>query len=379
MCVVNQKCIRNHAIEYSLARRHDAATKKVSPERLIRIGDVLVNSTGTGTLGRVAQVRYMPAEPTTVDSHVTIVRPGPGMFDLNFFGYALIAIEREIQEGGEGCGGQTELARSKLEHDYWVAFPTDLSDQRRIVAILDEAFAGIATATDNAEKNLQNAREIFEIQLQSVFDASGDCAPLSSLTTDISDGDHSPPPKAPRGVPFITISNIDKATRSIDFRDTFFVPDDYFRNLKSNRKPRRGDVLYTVTGTFGIPVLVTDDIDFCFQRHIGLIRPKSDTDSAWLSYALLSPQTFRQATTAATGTAQKTVSLTALRNIVVPRRSLEEQRATAAKLDSLSAETQRLERIYGQKLRALAELKQSLLQKAFNGDLPDKSAQRKIA
>ena len=112
ICVLNQRCIRDHRVNYTSARRHDVKAKKVSDDRLIKLGDVLVNSTGTGTLGRVAQVREKPSEPTTVDSHVTIVRPAQGKFFPEFFGYMLVFIEDIIKEAGEGCGGQTELARS---------------------------------------------------------------------------------------------------------------------------------------------------------------------------------------------------------------------------------------------------------------------------
>jgi len=90
VCVLNQKCIRDHRVNYEQSRRHDSITKSVSTERFIQLGDVLVNSTGTGTLGRVAQIRELPTEPTTVDSHVTIVRPKPGKFFQDFFGYMLI-------------------------------------------------------------------------------------------------------------------------------------------------------------------------------------------------------------------------------------------------------------------------------------------------
>jgi type I restriction enzyme S subunit len=88
-----------------------------------------------------------------------------------------------------------------------------------------------------------------------------------------------------------------------------------------------------------------------------------------LSYALLSPQVFRQATMGSTGAAQKTVSLSVLRNIKVPKKNLLEQRAIAVQLDLLSTETQRLESIYRRKLVALDELKKSLLCQAFNGEL----------
>ncbi len=282
----------------------------------------------------------------------------------------LIFIEEAIKEAGEGCGGQTELARSVLAEKFLVAYPLLQSEQHRIVAILDEAFDGIATARTNAEKNLQNARALFESHLQMVFETNGRRVRISELATDVTDGDHSPPPKAPSGIPFITISDINKRTRSIDFSNTFSVTLEYFRNLKPNKKPKRGDVLYTVTGaTLGIPVLVKEDAEFCFQRHIGLIRPKPDTDSIWLSYALLSPQVFRQATVGSTGTAQKTVSLAVLRSIEVPLISLAEQQEVAAKLDSLFSETQRLESICQQKLTALDNLKKSLLHQAFSGQL----------
>ncbi len=276
---------------------------------------------------------------------------------------------RSIKDGTSGSA-QGGVNASKLG-ELFIPIP-QLAEQQRIVAILDEAFAGIATATANAEKNLQNARELFESTLQAVFAEKGEgCeqVTLSDLATDITDGDHSPPPKSPTGVPFITISNIDKGTNTIDFSDTFKVPDDYYHGLKPNKKPIRGDVLYSVTGSFGIPVLITDDFDFCFQRHIGLIRPKEGVNSAWLYYLLMSPIVFNQANHGATGTAQKTVSLKVLRNIVVPKMPIETQEEIVEILDKAYSSVKRLEAIYPSKLDELADLKQSILEKAFAGEL----------
>lgn len=247
-----------------------------------------------------------------------------------------------------------------------------IEEQRRIVTLLDEAFADIATAKANAEKNLQNARELFNSHLDAIVvhaQENGEIVTLSELATDITDGDHMPPPKVEHGLPFITIGNIDKQTRTIDFADTFKVPREYFDALKANKKPMRGDVLYTVTGSFGIPVLVEDDAEFCFQRHIGLIRPKADVDSTWLHYLLQSPQVFKQAADGATGTAQKTVSLKVLRNLQVPRISHKQQSAHVETLGSVETECRRLESIYRQKLTALEDLKKSLLHQAFSGQL----------
>lgn len=247
-----------------------------------------------------------------------------------------------------------------------------LSEQHRIVEILDKAFADIAKAKANAEQNLRNARELFESQLNEVFQVDYreyDIIALSELVSEVTDGDHQPPPKSLDGIPFITIGNIIKDTRQLDFSSTFKVPRSYFASLKTNRRPQRGDVLYTVTGSFGIPVLIDSDWEFCFQRHIGLIRPKTDTDSRWICYLLLSPQVYSQAAMAATGTAQKTVSLRSLRSLRVPRLPVARQQQQADQLDVLSAETQRLTRIYERKLVELEALKKSILHKAFSGEL----------
>jgi len=269
----------------------------------------------------------------------------------------------------EGTGATVQGVKLPFVKSLPISVPP-LPEQQRIVGILDEAFAGIATARANAEQNLQNARALFESHLQSVFKRQPNEVSLSALAADVTDGDHMPPPKAPAGVPFITISNIVKRTRQIDFSNTFTVPVAYFQNLKPNKKPRVGDVLYTVTGaTLGIPVLVEEERDFCFQRHIGLVRPKPDTHSAWLTYALLSPQVFRQATIGSTGAAQKTVSLSVLRDLKLPKLSFTEQRRIAAELDAISAETERLAVVCERKLTALEALKKSLLHQAFTGQL----------
>jgi len=267
-----------------------------------------------------------------------------------------------------GAVGHKRVSKDWIEN-YLIPFPP-LPEQQRIVVILDEAFAAIAKAKANAQQNLQNAKELFESYLQGVFENKNwEKVKLSELAKDITDGDHMPPPKSEEGFPFITISNINKQNRQIDFSDTFKVPKVYFDKLKENRRPKKGDVLYTVTGSYGIPVLIEDDFEFCFQRHIGLIRPKENVSSKWLYYWILSPNAIFQANDTATGTAQKTVSLTALRNFVLPKMTLKTQQVIVQKLDALNAETKKLESIYQQKINDLEELKKSILQKAFSGEL----------
>ncbi|MDP2247878.1 MAG: restriction endonuclease subunit S [Nitrosomonadales bacterium] len=287
------------------------------------------------------------------------------IIDKNFLFNFLLKHEAEIVGNS---GAVFDSVNKKQIESILIPVPP-IHEQERIVAILDQAFVGIAKARANAEQNLRNARTLFESHLQNIFSQGDEFVALSELATDITDGDHMPPPKTTNGIPFITISNVNKQTRLIDFSDTFTVDHDYYNNLKPNRKPQKGDVLYTVTGSYGIPVIVDFELEFCFQRHIGLIRPNRNTNSQWLYYLLLSPSVFQQASDGATGTAQKTVSLKVLRNIKVPQMSSTKQQEIVRTLDALAKETQRLETLYQHKITLLDELKKSLLQQAFAGEL----------
>lgn len=108
--VINQKCIRDHMIDLSQARTH---TPKVINEKWLRFGDLLINSTGDGTLGRTAQVWFQP-QNITVDSHVTIVRPAKEnlIFYIGLWG---ILHEREIECLHTGSTGQTELPKERVK------------------------------------------------------------------------------------------------------------------------------------------------------------------------------------------------------------------------------------------------------------------------
>ena len=294
--------------------------------------------------------------------------PKPSL-DSKYLYYFLLSIVDVLNELGTGTTFK-ELSGANLKKVLLTLPP--LKEQRRIIATLDKTFEAIATVAANAERNFANARAIFVEQLASEFSElsrKSEEVSLKDIASEISDGDHQPPPKASNGVPFITISDIDKDTHEINFGDTFRVPITYYAALKQNRKPMKGDVLYTVTGSFGIPVLVNTNAQFCFQRHIALVRPAHAVDSQWLYYLLLSPGVFAQSSARATGTAQKTVSLAALRGIRVPRTSLGEQLQIAARLRSARAQVDNLARLYQRKLDLLAELKQSLLRAALIGSL----------
>lgn len=110
--VLNQKCVRGGHVDTSKGRRHDPMQRKVEG-RFLEVGDILVNSTGVGTLGRVAQILRIN-EPTIVDSHITVVRSDTEKVSWNYLGIAIMERQNEIGALGEGSTGQTELSRQRL-------------------------------------------------------------------------------------------------------------------------------------------------------------------------------------------------------------------------------------------------------------------------
>lgn len=164
---------------------------------------------------------------------------------------------------------------------------------------------------------------------------------LKDIFIVITDGDHQPPPKSPSGVPFLVISNVRSGI--LDFSDTRYVTADYYDSLDPIRRPMPGDILYTLVGSYGIPVLVADERRFCVQRHIGILKPSKQISAKFVANMLSTQLIFEQATTYATGIAQKTVSLKGLRRIRMPLPPLAEQHRIVAKVNQLMALIDKLE------------------------------------
>ena len=155
---------------------------------------------------------------------------------------------------------------------------------------------------------------------------------LADVCSSISDGDHLPPPKCESGIPFVTISDI--KNNKFDLSNTRFVPKTYFDTIDEKRRIRKGDVLYSVVGSYGIPVYADKDLEVAFQRHIAILKPSDTVDSRFLYFSMLNPAFYNAADNVAIGAAQKTITLAALRNLEIPLPPLPVQRRIA---DILSA------------------------------------------
>ena len=132
--VLNQKCNRNFRISYDDSRLHNNAAKKVPDIKMLKPGDVLINSTGTGTAGRVAQIWNVKA-PTTIDGHMILMRPTDEIDPL-YYGYAIKAFQAVIESYAEGSTGQTEINKTRLQNETIIAYPTDKGEQSKIARIL---------------------------------------------------------------------------------------------------------------------------------------------------------------------------------------------------------------------------------------------------
>lgn len=137
--ILNQRCIRNNKIDYSFSKRHDFVNKKVIASKYICKNDVLINSTGDGTLGRTAFLKeYLPS--TTVDSHITILRfKNPyklsGAIDISLR-------EEQITNLAEGSTGQTELSKEKLKH-LLILFSDNMDLYKKFDCLVNDIFKNV--------------------------------------------------------------------------------------------------------------------------------------------------------------------------------------------------------------------------------------------
>ena len=179
--VLNQKCNRNFSISFEESRLHDATIKRVPNDRILLPGDVLINSTGAGTAGRVAQIWNVPSL-TTVDGHMIILRCTDSIDPL-YYGYALKMHQTQIESLAEGSTGQTEINRKRLCDEVLISYPTDITLQRKIartLAALDEKIEANRAINDNLQ---QQAQAIYTSMFVSNADPDWAKGHLSDLIT----------------------------------------------------------------------------------------------------------------------------------------------------------------------------------------------------
>lgn len=298
---------------------------------------------------------------TAVD--VAVLRIGSKIVNPRYLVYLLNSpwFKDQVKQYESGTT-RKRISRKNLDR-IEMAFPS-LPEQERIVSRIEELFSQLDAGVETLKKTKAQLAVYRQAVLKEAFSDCKNLVTIASITQHVTDGDHMPPPKADTGVPFIMISNIEGNV--ICWENTAFVGRSYYESIDSKRKPQIGDVLYTVTGSYGIPVLVDFDKEFCFQRHIALLRPKDIIEQKYLYYALMEPGVYAQATKGATGTAQKTVGLGVLRKIEIPfiiDRS--EQMRVVEIIESKLSVCDSIEQTIDTALQQAEAMRQSILKDAF--------------
>lgn len=271
-------------------------------------------------------------------------------------------------EGDVKVKGKT-LNKQKLK-ELSIPLPP-LPEQRRIVSILDEAFSAFERSRNNAEQNLKNAKELFESYLQGVFEKKGNGWKHTRLgdICQINDGTHFSPKNSDEGeFMYVTAKNI--KPYYIDLSNISFISEKDHKDIYSRCSPVKGDVLYIKDGaTAGIATINTIDEEFSLLSSVALLKCSDKILNTFLVHYMNSIVGKKNFLGYIDGAAITRLTLVKIKNVCFPLPPLAEQQTIVRQLDALRTETQKLEAIYQQKLLNLEELKKSVLQKAFNGEL----------
>ena len=337
---------------------------------------VLLGEDGAPFLDLIKDKAYLITGKAWVNNHAHILRSLFGdtgnrylLHYLNSFNYAGYV------------NGTTRLKLTRASMDTIPIPLPPLAEQQRIVDRIESLFAKL----DEAKEKAQAVVDSFETRKAAILHKaftgeltakwreehgvrmeSWEVRTLDSVCSSIFDGDHMPPPKAESGIPFLVISNVN--TGYLTFENTRFVPQEYYDTLSDTRKPQLGDVLYTLVGSFGIPVVVNSKRQFCFQRHMALLRP-IDVSPQFLWYILQTPEMYDKASSIATGTAQLTVPIKGLRAMTILRPNIAEQVEIVHILDGFFAREQSAKEAAEAVLDQIDLMKKSILARAFRGEL----------
>jgi type I restriction enzyme, S subunit len=333
------------------------------PTKICKVGDLILCVRGS-TTGRM----NIAGHESCIGRGVASIRSEKYQDWVNFFIYA----NREtIYRLGTGATfpNVSGLMLAKLE----IPIPP-IDEQKRIVAIVDQAFEAIDVAIENTKQNLANARELFESYLNDVFarkmgswkegklsEIGGKAftGPFGSL---LHKSDY-----ISNGIPIVNPANIEDGIIIPNLNKT--INQETANRLK-NYILRQNDVVVGRRGEIGRCAVVG-------EKHSGwlcgsgsfFINPFENVNPIFFAH-LLRSETYRSKLEAlSTGATMQNLSNQSLSDLVIAMPTLNEQNQITRKLDVLRTETQRLESIYRQKLAALTELKQSILQKAFTGEL----------
>lgn len=330
-------------------------------------GDILVSL--TGNVGRIGIIKeeHLPAVLNQRVARVGIRKDSTVTRELLLHFLCSDLFREELIDSGHGTAQQNVSTKDLLEIEIPVP---PLPEQQRIVALLDEAFAGLATAKANAERNLQNARELFEIRLQSVFTKEGPGRVEHTLgdLIDIQNGyAFKSTDYTETGHFVIRIGNVQDGEITLDNPRYIRLADKKLERFILSD----GDILISLTGNIGrVGIIQKDQLPAVLNQRVARITVKHQNADRDFLFRYLLSRSFRESLQeAGHGAAQQNVSTKEIESVQISLPENKDQRRIVEEFGDFAAETQRLTHLYERKLDAFEELKKSLLRQAFNGEL----------
>jgi type I restriction enzyme S subunit len=318
----------------------------VSRSRMVYDGDFILSN--SMSFGRP----YIMRTSGCIHDGWLLLRDEKKNLDQDFLYYLLSSDFVFNQFNNLAAGSTVRNLNIDLVRSVNVSYPTSLPEQHRIVAILDDVFERVAAATAAAEKNLANARELFESYLQRVFAEPGwEKKNFGSICQNL-DGKRIPVTRKDRTegkYPYYGASGIVDYVNKFIFNEDLLLVSEDGANLLARTYP----IAFSISG----PAWV--------NNHAHVLRFSHITSQRFVEYYLNSIKL----DDFVSGMAQPKLNQKMMNSIPVPFPSLKQQEIAVTTLDALSAETKKLESIYTRKLSALEELKKSVLRQAFRGEL----------
>jgi len=320
-----------------------------------------------GRKGNISKPIYINEKFWNVDTAFGLYPKNENDMDKRFVYYLCLRIDFKSMNRGTTI---PSLVKSELQ-SIQILFPKSLIKQQKIVAILDEAFGAIEKAKENAKRNLAHAKELFESYLQSVFENPTIDWEICNLENHIKLIDYRgrTPVKTESGVRLITAKNVKIGYLQLEPQE--FIATDNYESWMSRGIPNFGDIIFTTEAPLANVAQINTTEKLAFAQRIIVMQPNPNkVNQTFLKYLLLSNPIRTKILSSGTGATVLGIKSSLLKKIEIyfPK-SIIDQQTIVKKLDTLSEQTKNLEKIYEQKIINLDELKKSILQKAFNGEL----------
>ena len=359
--VLNQKCNRNFRISYGDSRLHDTRKKKVPPERYVKPDDILINSTGAGTAGRIAQIEDVPSA-TTIDGHMILIRSN-GKVTQKFLGYALKAHQWEVLQLDEGSTGQTELNRDRLLDEIMINYPVSLDEQNAIVGTLESIDRKLIVneqLNDNLEQQAQSYFQELFVDNASPEWTTGTISDLGTVVGGSTPSKAKPEYYTESGIAWITPKDLSINKSKFVSHGENDITELGLKNSSAAIMPE-GTVLFSSRAPIGYIAIAAGEVTT--NQGFKSVVPKPEIGTPFVYFFL--KNTLQVIEGMASGSTFKEVSGSTMKNVpaVIP------DAETLAQFSDFCAPIFEQQRTLEEQNQSLAKLRDSLLPKLMSGEI----------